>query len=382
MRVSTGEGLKIKSWAAELGFEAVGFASLEPLEEGRHYLRWLDRGEHAGMEYMRRRLEMRLDPSLIFPGARSAICVGLRYFPLAGEQPVEGDLWPRVARYAHGVDYHDLMLDLLGQLEDRVTSAWVGTRTRAYVDTGPVLERPLAARAGLGGIGKNTLLLHPEFGSWLLLGELFVDLELQPDEPSGDLCGSCSLCLDACPTGALVEPYRLDSRRCISYWTIEHRGELPTGTGKDLHGWVFGCDICQEVCPFNDPASAVERAPFSLPEGRRRLGLRDLLCLGREDYVETFRRSPMKRPKLGGLKRNAAAAMGASGDQAYVEALTMALDEEEEMVREEALRALTEIFGGAADEALETNSEEGGDDAPERSCTGRKSPDDAGLERG
>jgi epoxyqueuosine reductase len=222
----------LKSWALECGFDRAGVADLGPLEHGEALVRWLDRGEQAGMDYLERRLEARLDPSQIFPGARSVLCVALQYHPLTredGERQPEpkGDLWRRVARYARGQDYHEVMGERLRALETQVREAFPECETRRYVDTGPVLERELAARAGLGAVGKNTMLLHPEGGSWFLLGELFLSLDLAPDQPLADLCGSCTLCLDACPTGAFPEPYRLDSNRCISYWTIEHRGTLP-----------------------------------------------------------------------------------------------------------------------------------------------------------
>lgn len=300
---------QLKSWALEAGFDRAGVAALEPLEHGPALVRWLERGDQAGMTYLARRLDARLDPSQVFPGARSALCVALQYFPLDGHDEPAGDLWPRVARYARGVDYHELIEDRLKALEARVLAAFPGTVSRRYVDTGPVLERELAARAGLGAVGKNTLLLHPEAGSWFLLGELFLSLDLAPDVPLADLCGTCTRCLEACPTGALPEPYRLDSNRCISYWTIEHRGDFPEGVPEMVGEWVFGCDVCQEVCPWNAEPRGADHPDLALPEHRRRLDLAGLLRLGREEYVERFRGSPMKRAKLAGLRRNAAAVL-------------------------------------------------------------------------
>jgi epoxyqueuosine reductase len=262
------------------------------------------------MDYLARRLDARLDPSRLFPGAKSVLCVALQYYPLTGHEEPEGDLWPRVARYARGRDYHDVMQERLQILETRIADEIPGTASRRYVDTGPVLERELAARAGLGAVGKNTMLLHPEAGSWFLLGELFLSLDLAPDVPLADLCGSCTRCLEACPTGALAEPYRLDSNRCISYWTIEHRGDFPEGVPEMLGGWVFGCDVCQEVCPWNAAPPGADHPEFALPAGRRELDLAGLLRLSREEYVARFRGSPMKRAKLEGLKRNPAAAGG------------------------------------------------------------------------
>jgi epoxyqueuosine reductase len=349
----------LKSWALEAGFDRAGVASLDALEHGEALVRWLDRGDQAGMGYLGRRLETRLDPSQVFPGARSALCVALQYHPLyieeGGERQPEpsGDLWRRVARYARGKDYHDVMGERLRALEERVHAAFPGCETRRYVDTGPVLERELAARAGMGAVGKNTMLLHPEGGSWFLLGELFLGLDLAPDQPLADLCGSCTRCLDACPTGALAEPYRLDSNRCISYWTIEHRGPLPPEARRMVGGWVFGCDVCQEVCPWNAGAAGAVHPEMELPPERGELTLARLLRLPREEYVERFRGSPMKRAKLEGLQRNAAVAMGNRRESRYVQPLTEALRDGESLVRGHAAWALGRIGGEEARAALE-----------------------------
>jgi epoxyqueuosine reductase len=358
----------LKSWALEAGFDRAGVAALDTLEHGEALVRWLDRGDQAGMGYLGRRLETRLDPSQVFPGARSALCVALQYHPLyleEGERQPEpsGDLWRRVARYARGKDYHDVMGERLRALEDRIRAAFPSCETRRYVDTGPVLERELAARAGIGAVGKNTMLLHPEGGSWFLLGELFLGLDLSPDQPLADLCGSCTRCLDACPTGALAEPYRLDANRCISYWTIEHRGPLPPEARRMVGGWVFGCDVCQEVCPWNaDPAGAVHPEMELTPE-RGELTLARLLGLPREEYVERFRGSPMKRAKLEGLQRNAAVAMGNRRESRHVEPLAEALRTGESLVRGHAAWALGRIGGEEARAALEAALAAEGDEA-------------------
>lgn len=347
----------LKSWALEAGFDRAGVADLDPLEHGEDLVRWLGRGDQAGMEYLGRRVEARLDPSRIFPGARSVLCVALQYHPLYikdGERQPEpkGDLWRRVARYARGQDYHDVMGKRLRVLEARIQAAFPGCETRRYVDTGPVLERELAARAGLGAVGKNTLLLHRQGGSWFLLGELFLSLDLAPDQPLADLCGSCTLCLEACPTGAFPEPYRLDSNRCISYWTIEHRGPLPPEARRLVGGWVFGCDVCQEVCPWNAEPAGATHPEMELPPERAELDLARLLRLSREDYVERFRGSPMKRAKLEGLQRNAAVSMGNRLEGRYVGPLAEALRDGEPLVRCHAAWALGRIGGEEAQKAL------------------------------
>jgi epoxyqueuosine reductase len=354
----------LKSWAQAEGFDLAGVAQVEASGQGGSLLSWLERGDQAGMAWMASRVERRLDPARVLEGARSVLCVGLRYHPLRGEDvEPEGDLWPRVARYARGRDYHELMGRGLRRLEERVAGAFPGTATRRYVDTGPLLERELAARAGLGVQGKNTNLLSREAGSWFLLGELLLGLDLAPDPPVADLCGHCTRCLDLCPTGALTEAHRLDARRCISYWTIEHRGDLTPAARELVGDWVFGCDVCQEVCPWNvrgevrggpgwdeDPPDHPE---LRLPPERRELDLAGLLLLGREEYVERFRGSPMKRAGRDGLQRNAAVAMGNRRDPGYVAPLAQALAEGATVVRRHAAWALGRIETREAREALE-----------------------------
>lgn len=376
---------RLKRWAAEAGFDRAGVASLEPIERGGLYLRWLGGGGHASMGYLARRVEERLDPARVLAGARSVLCVAMVYHPLAadaadaagdgagGGEAAEpaGDLWPRVARYARGRDYHNLMGKRLRRLARRVREAYPGADTRAYVDTGPVLERELAARAGLGVAGKNTCLLSRDDGSWFLLGELFTTLDLAPDEPLADLCGRCTRCLDACPTGALPKAYRLEAERCISYWTIEHRGAVPAAVRASLGDWVFGCDVCQEVCPWNlrweHRADRGGRAPADHPDlrlsaERGRLDLAGLLGMGEAGYEETFRGSAMKRARLVGLKRNAAIAMGNRGEARYVAPLAAALCEEDDaVVRGAAAWALGRVGGEAARRALGEASRREGD---------------------
>ena len=378
---------RLVSWALEAGFDQAGVAALTPSEQGAHLRRWIARGEHAGMEWMARRTEVREDPSLLLEGARSVLCVLLQYWPLLGETEPEGDLWPRVARYARGRDYHDVMGKRLKKLAARIREAGIGTRP--YVDTGPILERELAARAGLGSQGKNTMLLSRQRGSWFLLGEILLTLDLDHGEGEGggeaqepaitDLCGRCTRCLDACPTGALVEPFRLDSNRCISYWTIEHRGDLPPAAREMIGDWVFGCDVCQEVCPWNHkPRSGTpipgDHPELRLPPQRAALDLAGLLALDRDGYVERFQVSPMKRPKLEGLRRNAAVAMGNRGEEAYVEALARALSDSDSTLRRHAAWALGRIGSPAAEEALRQAGEAEDDSSVEQEIVDALAP--------
>lgn len=336
---------RLKSWALEAGFSRVGICRLERSEQNALFRRWLERGDHASMAWLENYPEKRAEPALLLEGARSAICVALQYWPLDGEPEPEGDLWPRVARYARGRDYHEIMMRGLRALGERIAAAFPGASTRGWVDTGPILERELAARAGLGVQGKNTNLLQRGAGSYFLLGELFTSLELAPDPPVGDLCRTCRRCLDACPTGALPEPYRLDARRCISYWTIEHRGDIPIAMREQIGEWVFGCDICQEVCPWNVKVQPGKETRLRLPEQRRELDLAGLLHLGEAEWVERFQVSPMKRAKREGLQRNAAIAMGNRHDPCYLEPLARALHEGAPIVRRHAAWALGRLGG-------------------------------------
>jgi epoxyqueuosine reductase len=342
----------LKAWALEAGFDRAGVALLDRSEHGEAFDAWLAAGHQAGMRWLERRLEDRLDPSRLLPGAKTVLCVALRYF-VSEDEEVGGDLWPRVARYARGDDYHDLMGRRLQALCARIAEAFPGTVTRSYVDTGPVLEREWAARAGVGAVGKNTNLLHPADGSYFLLGEVLLGLDLEPDVPMADLCGSCRACLDACPTGALPAPYVLDSRACISYWTIEHRGAIPTEVRPLLGEWVFGCDVCQEVCPWNADPSPASDAHLALPAERRRLNLVSLLEMTRGEYERSFRGSAMKRSKRTGLRRNAAIAMGNRRDRRYVAALSGALEDAEDAdLRRHASWALGRLGGESALAAL------------------------------
>jgi epoxyqueuosine reductase len=326
----------LKAWALEAGFDRVGVATLASSANGEALRDWLDKGYQAGMQYLERNFDRRIDARSSLAGAKSVLCVALQYAP-AADAAEEGDLWPGVARYARGQDYHRVMEKRLRALGRRVEESFPGARTRSYVDTGPLLERELAACAGLGAVGKNTLLLHPEAGSYFLLGELLLTLDLEPDPPIADLCGSCTACLDACPTGAFPAPFVLDSRRCISYLTIEHRGDIPAEMREQLEGWIFGCDICQEVCPWNADPTPARDAAFSTPESRRDLSLVELLGMSRDDYLEAFRGSPMKRARLDGLSRNAALALAHRRRSDAIDALlTAAADDREPVVAEHA----------------------------------------------
>ena len=304
----------IKQQALELGFDAVGIARAKSpaCEQGTLFTRlmnWLERGYHGSMAWMGRAPERRADPRLVLPHCRSIISVGVNY--LTGHRADEGPGQGRIARYAWGKDYHKVLEERLRQLEDRIRALAPEAVTRSYVDTGPVMEKAWAEQAGLGWIGKHSNLVSSQFGSWLLLGEILTTLELDPDEPGTDLCGSCTLCIQACPTKAIVEPYMVDATRCISYLTIELRDDESAITPELRQGMgnkIFGCDDCLDVCPFNlraEPTAEPAFQPTPLTIAPR---LEALSGMDEAAFAAQFRQSPIKRAKLTGFLRNVAIA--------------------------------------------------------------------------
>jgi epoxyqueuosine reductase len=304
---------KIKEKALGLGFCKVGIVPAEPLNSGGpHLLEWLGRGYHGAMGWMNREPEKRVDPKLIFPDARSVVAVALNYFT-----PHEHSAEPsagKVSRYAWGDDYHDVLKSRLLELLNWIKSEDPAAEGKVCVDTTPVMEKAWAVRAGIGWHGKHSNIITTDHGSWVFLGEMILNIELEYDvEIVADHCGSCTACIDACPTGAIVEPYVVDSRRCISYATIELRDEtLPDEIASSLNGWLYGCDICQDVCPWNRFEKPSAEPRFEPRRGETSIPLNSLASMGHEEYVERFRGSAMKRAKLAGLKRNTAALAGNS----------------------------------------------------------------------
>ena len=292
----------VKARALELGFDRVAIGPATPPEHGPAFSRWLEAGYAATMHYLGRREGERLDPARVLPGAQSVICVALNYYQ--GDTTADSS-WSPVARYAWGSDYHSVITPRLAELAAHLADAG-GAASKGYVDTGPVLERDLAARAGLGWIGKNTMLLHPELGSWFFIGALLTTAALEVDEPLADRCGSCRACLDACPTQAFVAPYVLDARRCISYLTIEHRGAIDPALEDALGPWQFGCDICQSVCPWNRKAPPTREPSFrpSAPYP----GAARIVEMSDEELRARFHGTALTRAKPAGLRRNAAIA--------------------------------------------------------------------------
>jgi epoxyqueuosine reductase len=300
----------IKARAADLGFVACGITDLAPSAHGEALDRWLARGHGGNMRYIHRQAKKRKDPRRIAREARTAVVVLDNYYDPAGETPA-----PKVARYARGADYHRVTVDRLEQLAAHLRLLGAGW-TRTFADAGPVPERELARRAGLGWIGKNTMLIRPGLGSWFFIGSVLTDLALPADQPlDTDRCGSCRRCLDACPTDAFVEPLVLDATRCISYLTIEHKGQIPPDLAPRFEGWGFGCDICNEVCPWNERFAIPTSIEAFRPRPGGPAGHPDAFDgMPESEFQARFGDTPFERPGLDGMRRNwKAATAGGQG---------------------------------------------------------------------
>jgi len=347
---------RIRAAGRALGFDLVGVAPAEPPPHADFLREWLARGYAGEMAWLARRAAEREDPRRVLPGARSVVVVGLVY-DRGSEAAADGAgglaSCGTVARYAGGADYHDVLLGRLERLEQEIVSLAPGTRTRSYVDTGPVLERPLAARAGLGWIGKNTLLISPALGSYLFLGVVLTDLAVLPDAPEPDHCGSCRACLDACPTHAFAAPYVLDASLCLSYSTIELRGSIPESLRAPQAERVFGCDVCQEVCPWNlrsarrvPPDTGGLRAALTPRTAWREPKLDWLLALDAAGFAEAAGGTALLRSRWPGLLRNALIAAGNNGDSSLREALRRHAESDDALLAEHARWALRRLEEG------------------------------------
>jgi epoxyqueuosine reductase len=340
---------RVKAVARGLGFELAGIAPAEPSERTRFLSEWLARGYGGELGFLERKCFEREDPRRVLPGAKSVVAAAILY--AREDAPAPGAEGAAIARYARGEDYHDVvgrrlesLADALGPLAGRPVEAL------AYVDTGPVMERAHAARAGLGWIGKNTCLIHPELGSWLFLGVVLTDLALDFDVPEPDHCGSCRACLDACPTGAFPEPYVLDATRCLAYTTIELTGPIPEPLRAAQGARVFGCDVCQEVCPWNQRARRAAPAdPLGLgtrlaPRGEwSSPSLAWLLAIDEEGWQRATVRSALRRVRHRALVRNALVAAGNSGDRALEPAVRRHADGTDPLLAEHARWALARL---------------------------------------
>lgn len=295
---------EVKTEAARLGFDACGISRAERLDdEARRLETWLLEDRHASMGYMERNFEKRVDPTRLVDGARSVISVLCNYYSPQEHSPDPAT--GKISRYAWGDDYHDVLKEKLWSLYAWLDHRVGGIAGRAFVDSAPVLDKVWAARSGLGWIGKHTNLINPRMGSWFFIGELIVDVDLAADGPIPDYCGSCTRCIDACPTDAIFRPYAVDSNRCISFLTIENREST---VDPDLHGgmqnWIFGCDICQQVCPWNKFKFAAEEPRFDPREGTTDTLLTTWMELDLDEFRRRFKGSPVLRTKFEGFKRN------------------------------------------------------------------------------
>ena len=342
---------EILELAAHHDFDLAAVAPVEQLPAALRLEEWLSRGMHGTMGWMAHNIERRADPSRLLPGARSVLIVAMSYW--TGDEAAHDGDRGCISRYAWGDEYHRILGERLESLWAAIGELLPGVQGRWYVDTGPVLEKAWAERAGAGWIGKHTNLISQELGSWIFLGAIVLDAELEPGEPHPDRCGTCRACIDVCPTDAIVAPFVLDARRCISYLTIENRGPIPVEYRRDIGNRIFGCDDCQDVCPWNRFAKASARAADFAPRSENRAPeLVELLGLDEPAFRKRFAGSPVLRAKRRGFVRNVAVALGNSGDRAAVQPLTAALDDGDALVRGHAAWALGELGGAAATAAL------------------------------
>jgi len=349
----------IKDKALQAGFDLVGISPAASFPEMGFYKEWLEMGYEAQMGYMARDPQKREYIQNVLPGAKSVISCAFNYntdLPYSTTLSDNTKGW--LSRYAWGDDYHDHISNMLNQLvsniKDRLDQA---VECRFYVDTGPVLERTFGKYAGIGWIGKNTCLINQDIGSWLFIGEIITDLELEYDSTAPDRCGTCTMCIDACPTQALVKPRVLDSNRCISYLTIELKGPVPRELRDGMENNIYGCDICQDVCPWNTRAPVKTEQSFQPREGLYNPDLSDLAKLSVEDFRVKFKGSPVKRTKRRGLLRSVMIAMGNSGEIAFLPHIKECLRDEEALVRVHAAWALFKLQGADAHGALRTHLE-------------------------
>ena len=340
--------LSIKGKALKLGFDLIGISPIAEFPENQKYKEWLSKGYEGEMYYMARDPEKRADVRNTVPSAKSVISCVVNYntdVPYSMEFEDNKRGW--ISRYAWGEDYHDVIRGKLKLLLDHINEMLPeGFNHRFYVDTGPVLEKVFAKYSGIGWIGKNTCLINQDIGSWIFVGEIITDLELEYDNPAVDRCGTCTRCLDSCPTNAFPEPYVIDSNRCISYLTIELKGDISPALRDGMGNNIFGCDICQDVCPWNKKAEVKNNKEFIPRDGLINPLLSELLDLDEEEFRNKFKKSPIKRAKRKGFLRNVLIAMGNSGDNDNIPRLKKFLQKEKEpLLKRHAMWAISKISG-------------------------------------
>lgn len=333
----------IRQRAHELGFDLCRITSAAPPASAQHLTDWLSAGHQGEMAWLQRNAHKRIDPQQVLPGARSIVCLATSYHAAEWQtEPASGQ--GVMARYARHKDYHDVLTAPLKELSDFITAQGdSNTRSLWYVDTGPLLERDLAQRAGLGFVGKHTNLISRQLGNWFFLSEIITTLELAPDKPEVNRCGTCSRCLDSCPTNALPAPFQLDARRCISYLTIELKGSIPVELRPLIGNRIYGCDDCLAACPWNRFA---KEASLLQPHRRKDLGTPELLSLLKLDapgFKQLFNGTPMLRTKRRGLLRNVCVALGNTAGKEALPALEAAMQDSEALIAEHAAWAVAEI---------------------------------------
>jgi epoxyqueuosine reductase len=345
---------RLQTEAHRLGFDGMGIAPAVAPPGYEAYRRWLEADRDAGMTYLRTRADARSHPNSILEGVRSIIVTAMIYGDRSrNPAPADPNRF-QIARYARGEDYHKIFWNRLDELLGWVQKEFPDARGRSVCDTAPLLERDFARLSGLGWIGKNTLLLSRKLGSFTLLGALLVDAELPYDAPmETGHCGTCTRCLDACPTSAFAEPYQLDANRCLSYWTIEHRGPIPEPIAENLNGWVFGCDICQDVCPWNRKAPSGREPRLAARPGMDEPDLLAWLNADPDEFATLLRGSALKRAKRSGLLRNAALVLGSSRRADAIPALRIGLSDDDPTIRASCAWALRTIGTPEAIESLE-----------------------------
>ncbi|MCX6879619.1 MAG: tRNA epoxyqueuosine(34) reductase QueG [Verrucomicrobia bacterium] len=332
----------VKSLATRLGFDECRIARAMAASHGPGFRQWLADGCHGDMAWLARNPERRCDPREVLPGCHSVICLALNYYP--GSSPGGGDAAAagyRIARYAWNDDYHDLMVNRLAEFDAALRAC--GGVQRCYVDTGPVLERDFASAAGLGWNGKSTMQIHRRLGTWLLLAEILTTLEVPPDAPLGDHCGTCTRCVSACPTRAITAPHHLDARRCLAYLTIEHQGPIPEEFRAAMGDRIYGCDECLEVCPWNRFAQESRELAFHARPAIFANRLRDFLALDDAGFRRLFARSPIQRIKRARFLRNVCVALGNTGTSDDLPALRRAAGEPDPLIAEHAAWAVARL---------------------------------------
>jgi len=339
--------LQIERFAKELGFDGFGVTREVSAKSIKKYKNWLSLGYEGEMSYMRRNVEKRSDLDLVLSEVKSVVCLRTNYLTAdKGMEFIHDKEHGDISLYSLNEDYHDVLAQRHQNLEKKIKEEFNGCRTKPYVDTGPILEKPLAKNAGLGWVGKHTNLVTEGVGSYYFLSEILVDAVMEPSEPSLDKCGTCRSCIDICPTQAIVAPYVLDSRKCISYLTIELKGVIPVEFRKAMGNHIYGCDDCQIVCPWNSFAVKTDEDSFRARDGS--FQLIELMRLNDEVFRKRFKKSPIKRTKRRGLLRNVAVALGNSGNLSAVGPLINALSDHEPLIRAHVIWALGELLGKKA----------------------------------